>query len=251
VTDSVTNIGRLHATLPRREGGAGLTPLRQVLPCANFASMVASWSFLSQRALVPDDSVPEEAASAITDIDPEEGAPSQHRLVQGIHAATKQQVSDSITTSQLRLRESNLSPTMQSAWLPYGPRVPRFSAGEWQILCRSRLLVNDVPDDECPRCGEYHHSTGHHKCNFYYRRIRHDRCRDAICKAVAADFAVETEKARSTNEYTPDTGGYQFPPPSSSIQRELSNCDRGPPNRRRGLRYLLYNFRKSGSQPPS
>lgn len=163
-------------------------------PCASFAATLASWTLLNHRGLAPSPSpIPEHVADALTNVDPEAGIPTQKQMVNTIHHTTAHDMDDSLTINQRRLLESNQSPIMQAAWKPYGPAVPFFTDAEWQILCRSRLLVSDVATEVCPRCEARHLQTGHRQCNHYYRGVRHDKCRDAIGRAVAADYSVQTE----------------------------------------------------------
>ncbi|MCH2065517.1 MAG: hypothetical protein MK194_17540, partial [Roseibacillus sp.] len=193
-SQDVPENGRRNISLPRREGGAGLTPLSQMAPRASLAATLASWTLLKHRNLVPSPSpIPASIAAALDDMDPDIGLPTQKQMVNAIHRETTHDMQDSLTINQRRLQESNQSPVMQAAWKPYGPFVPSLSDGEWQILCRSRLLVSDVATEVCPRCGAQHSLTGHYRCNHHYRGVRHDKCRDAICRTVAADFSVEKE----------------------------------------------------------
>ena len=190
----VPDIGLRNISLPRRMGGAGLTPLSRVAPRANHAAALASWTLLMHRDLAPSPCpIPTDVAEALSSVTPEDGLPTQKQMVNAIHHATAQDMEDSLTINQRRLYESNKSPIVQSQWQQYGHFVPSLSDGEWQILCRSRLLVSDVVAENCPRCGAEHRVTGHYRCNYHYRGVRHDKCRDAICRAVSADFSAEPE----------------------------------------------------------
>ena len=192
---AVLDQGRRQATLPRRDGGAGLTPLEKVAPLASIAAATASWSLLSKRRLVPPGGclIPDVVTDLLSNTDPEQGLPTQRAMVRTMHLQTQRELSDTLNPNQQRLLQSNLSPIMQAAWKPYGPRVPFFTDGEWQILCRSRLLTEDVPEEICPRCNAPHRTSGHRQCNYHYRTVRHDKCRDAIGRAVGGDFAVKNE----------------------------------------------------------
>ena len=83
---------------------------------------------------------------------------------------------------------------MSAAWKHHSPHAHFFTAGEWQVLCRSRLLVDDVPTTQWHRCKQTHSVAGHTAaCTSWCYSLRHDLICDDIKKALRMDYAVERE----------------------------------------------------------
>ena len=78
--------------------------------------------------------------------------------------------------------------------LPVGAGCKTYSAAAWQVLCRSRLLLDDLMDPICKRCQQHHAVTGHSAdCLKFHQIQRHNDCLDAMKRGFEEEYTAVLE----------------------------------------------------------